>query len=209
MSDPGLSKRSIEVRAKSVIKRFSNPEDFEREYAVYKLELSMTPRLLGWQEPLWLELERIGGQPYLDLPLDVKAVTSLAQTLARFHRATWKNSACLCHWDNQPRNILKREDTFFFIDFSESRRARPADDITHLLLFWASEFTGSQLERLARAFSEEYRRHISLDRITWLDASKESITRFDERRAQYGHPEPHASEKVCLGNRLFLRTLLD
>lgn len=198
----------LEFLDQSVTKHFADPRAFAREFEVYKRCLPMVPRLIGFQEPEWIRMERIIGQPYLDCGLDQRHIASLATTIASFHLSSLEGKSCLCHWDNQPRNILFDGTSFHLLDFSDSRRARPEDDITHLLLFWASEFLPHQLDLLATSFIASYQQLLSLDHAQWPVSLADSIFRFDSRRAKYCSSPPHQSISTVAKNRQLISDLL-
>lgn len=201
-------KSRVELRETTARKYFADPEDFARELRVYQLRLAMIPALLDFREPEWILLARVQGRPYLDGDLREEDVSRLAETIAAFHQATLQEGLCLCHWDNQPRNILDDGVSFHLIDFSESRFAPLEDDLTHLLLFWASEFSPSRLARLARAFVQTYPRLIPLETGRWQTSLAESRQRFDLRRARHNHLEPHLGQGQLETNRRLLARLL-
>lgn len=199
----------IQLLPGSVIKRFADARDFEREYAVYRLGLPMVPRLLEYREPEWISLERVTGQAYLDGAFGRDEATALALTLAAFHQATLAPGLCLCHWDNQPRNILRSGSVYHLIDFSESRRDCPEADLTHLLLFWAAEFAPARFRDLLEPFLAAYRNVIPLSGERWIDALAQSRERFELRRARYGRRPRHASGADWLANLALLATALN
>ncbi len=198
----------VELLEGSVVKRFADPEAYFRELGVYKLGLEMTPRLIDFREPEWIRLERVCGLPYLDCPLDTCTVGLLARTIASFHLSTRNGQNCLCHWDNQPRNILLGNGRFHFVDFSDSRLARPEDDLTHLLLFWAGEFSADRMETLAAEFIAAYRTIQPLDPLQWKNSLANSILRFDQRRAQHQRAAQHVAPEISETNRGMIAGLL-
>ncbi|MCB5261356.1 MAG: phosphotransferase [Candidatus Cloacimonetes bacterium] len=181
-----------------VSKLFTDKELFDRELKVYKLAPPHVPDLLSAGEAeimgpklYYITAKRIKGKAYLDLPNF--STSELGSALADFHAFTYKAEKCLCHIDNQPQNILLAGSKYYFIDFSDSRYDFPEVDITHLLLFWAEEYR--YLDFIARAGSllNRYQEDITLERSRWSRSLKESIIRFDERRAKY-HKSPVRSE---------------
>ena len=198
----------VELRDAAVRKYFADPEEYARELAVYGRRLPQTPALLGFSAPEWIELARIDGLPYLDLGLTEKDASRLARTIAAFHKSTLENGLCLCHWDNQPRNILRADSTFYLIDFSESRIARPEDDLSHLMLFWASEFPPPTLQKLAQAFILDYQEFFPLSPAQWQLSLAQSIERFDQRRAGHCHLIPHLESGQLTTNRETLISLI-
>jgi len=172
------------------------------ELRVYQLSLPMLPTLLachpssvaptdnpetGCELPnkeYWIKLQRIHGIPYLDMPEGFNP-DMLAQTIAEFHLAALHNDKCLCHIDNQPRNILFSQNRFYLIDFSDCRFDYPERDITHLLLFWAAEMPESSFIPMATGFIDTYRQLIPLSALRWQKCLLQSISAFDSRRLKY------------------------
>ncbi|MBW6513599.1 MAG: phosphotransferase [Candidatus Syntrophosphaera sp.] len=198
----------VELRDDTVRKYFTDPEDYARELAVYERRLPQTPALLDFSAPQWIEMARIEGTPYLDIGLTQKESSRLAKTIAAFHHATLDNGLCLCHWDNQPRNVLAAEDSFYLIDFAESRFASPEADLSHLLLFWAGEFPPPALKKLATAFILAYQEALPLAPTRWQLSLAQSIERFDQRRARHCHLIPHLDPSQLATNRDTLFSLV-
>ena len=96
--------------------------------------------------------------------------------------------------DNQPQNILLAGNKYYFIDFSDSRRDFPEVDVTHLLLFWAEEYPFMDFIARAGSFLNRYQQDITLERDRWSRSLKESIIRFDERRAKYNKSPGHSED---------------
>lgn len=198
----------VELLEGSVVKHFADPEAYFRELGVYELGLEMTPRLMDFREPEWIRLERVCGLPYLDCPLDTCTVGLLARTIASFHLSTRNGQNCLCHWDNQPRNILFGNGKFHFVDFSDSRLAKPEDDLTHLLLFWAGEFSADRMETLAEVFVAAYQNFQPLHEDHWQNSLAHSILRFDQRRALHQRAAQHVAGELRDTNRGLIAGLL-
>lgn len=145
----------------------------------------MLPKLLDYQiSPAQITLQRIQGHPYLDLA-DGFSPNTLAQTLAAFHLATLNKGKCLCHIDNQPRNVLEAKDQIYLIDFSDSLVDFPERDITHLLLFWAADLPQDKFNLLTASFMEEYSQIVPLSHQLWQHYLGQSIGIFDSRRKLY------------------------
>ncbi|MDD4224678.1 MAG: phosphotransferase [Candidatus Cloacimonetes bacterium] len=183
----------VEILPRSVVKRFSQPEDYFRELRVYQAGLPMVPKLLRFGEREWIELERIAGKPYLDSDFGPREASLLAAAIAGFHQAWFSEGICLCHWDNQPKNILRCKDGFRFIDFSLSRLAPPEADLSHLFLFWAAEYPPLAFEALCAAFLAAYRPILPLDPGRWETALNQSRERFAERRRRNLRREHHVN----------------
>lgn len=198
----------LEFQEQTVTKYFADPRAFARELEVYLRCLPMVPSLIDFQEPDWIRMERSGGQPYLDWELTQEQIDSLAATIARFHLGSLEGGRCLCHWDNQPRNILFDGASFHLLDFSDSRRASPEDDLTHLLLFWASEYLPSRMDILSQSFVSSYQNLIPLNSAQWPLSLADSISRFDSRRAQFCSSPPHQSRSTVVKNRKLISDLI-
>lgn len=191
----------------SVSKLFTDKELFERELLVYQLAPPHVPDLISagqaeimGQKLFYITAKRIKGKAYLDLPNF--STSALGAALADFHAFSFKAEKCLCHIDNQPQNILLAGDKYYFIDFSDSRRDFPEADITHLLLFWAEEYRYMDFITHAGSLLNRYQNDITLNRIRWSLFLKQSITRFDERRAKYNKALKHTQD--CSRNRDWL-----
>lgn len=173
-----------------VSKLFTDKELYDRELLVYHLTPPHVPDLLSandaevmGQKLYYITTKRIKGQAYLDQPNF--SATELGAALAAFHAFTYKAGKCLCHIDNQPQNILLAGSKYYFIDFSDSRYDFPEVDISHLLLFWAEEYPFVDFISHAGSLLNRYQEDITLERSRWSRSLKESIIRFDERRAKY------------------------
>jgi tRNA A-37 threonylcarbamoyl transferase component Bud32 len=201
-------KSRLIIRDGQVYKYFSDPGAYHREMAAYSLALPQTPRLIRWNEPDLIVLEQVQGTPYLDLPLDTRICVLLADTISAFHLATLQEGRCICHWDNQPRNILIKDTSCWLIDFSDSREAAPEDDISHLLLFWAGEFETNTFQKLAQEFISRYLQFVTLSPETWKPACERSVHRFDERRSRFGHRKLSIPHHTQTSNRQFLAQLV-
>jgi len=175
----------IEILEYCVIKHFDDVVQYERELEVYESALPGVPQLLdhGRAHDLYLKIERIQGLPYLDLP-HFDAAT-LGKAIAAFHYATYRGGNCLCHIDNQPKNILLSDHDYYFIDFSDSYRTAPEYDLSHLLLFWAEEFESRMFCRMVSSFLSAYQLKITLDDKLWESAFADSVSRFDLRRQKH------------------------
>jgi len=204
-----LSRSSnIELKDKSVIKYFSSTDTYWREFKVYERGLPMVPELISYEEPKWIEIGYIEGEPYLNMLPEPELIYLLADTLGNFHRATRTDNLCLCHWDNQPSNILYSQNHIWLIDFSESKFSFPEDDITHLLLFWCAEFSPDILLTLIEKFIYRYQIHLPLDANIWQDALTRSLKRFNLRRFSSGHPLHHLKKEQFNLNVSYVSKLL-
>jgi len=158
----------------------------------------MVPALLDFCAPHWIKLQRVEGLPYLDTDFDAKG---LAESLAAFHLASFDGDKCLCHIDNQPRNILTTQDRFWFLDFSDSRREYPEFDLCHLFLFWASDLPGEAFAHKLESFITAYNAYLPIRKEVWGDCLSRGIVVFDQRRNQYQKPLGKNPEQVVLQNR--------
>jgi hypothetical protein len=198
----------LELTGDVAIKYFDEIESYRRELKVYQSALPHVPKLVDYSKAdsflYFIKAERIYGIPYLNDP--GFSPLKLAVALSCFHLATMnRDRQCLCHIDNQPKNILLSDGDFFFIDFSDSRMDDPETDISHLLLFWAAEYEHSQFMSLAGSFITEYQRDIALKAKLWQKSLAESIARFDLRRRRYGKAlQPNTFQEA---NRLWLASL--
>lgn len=168
----------------------------------------MVPALLDYAEPLWLKLKRVPGWPYLNDLQDLNP-SSLGSTLAQFHLATYQDGTCLCHVDNQPANILFDGSLYHFLDFSDSRRDLPESDLTHLLLFWASELPYQIFVNQASDFLVAYDATLPIARNRWLDGYNRSISSFDTRRLQHGKSLSKLGAANLAANRAWLSMPFD
>ncbi|MDP2172497.1 MAG: phosphotransferase [Candidatus Cloacimonadaceae bacterium] len=193
----------IRFAGDTVIKSFNEAVLFYRELTVYQRHLPATPKLLGFVEPLEIVLERISGIPYTDDP-DGFDSALLAKRIAAFHLSSFDGDKCLCHIDNQPKNILYDGNDYYLIDFSDSRFETPEYDLSHLMLFWADMFEPARMQSLVGQFLSEYQKLASLDSDRWESCLRQNILRFDERRAQYNKKPPLLTIEMISENRDYL-----
>jgi hypothetical protein len=198
---------AVSIEAEAVQKYFLREDEYLRELAVYQSALPHVPQLLDHgkalsisacvndakaapsehygQNGFYIRIQRIWGEPYLDIP-DYNPL-ELGKALSEFHLASQrKDGTCICHIDNQPRNILLADTGYWFIDFSDSRFGHPEEDISHLLLFWAAEFHPASFRDRLKQLLLGYLPGIKLDHQAWKEATLASEQRFDERRSRYG-----------------------
>ncbi len=190
---------SLIIYPSAVSKLFADKELFDRELEVYNLFPPHVPDLLSagqtelrGQNLYYITTKRIKGKAYLDQTNF--SAPDLAKALADFHTFTYKANKCLCHIDNQPQNILHAGNQYYFIDFSDSRRDFPEVDITHLLLFWAEEYPYMDFIARAQSFLNRYQEDITLNSKRWSEFLKQSIIRFDSRRAKYNKASTHSED---------------
>ncbi len=198
---------AVSIDAEAVQKYFLREDEYLRELAVYQSALPHVPHLFDHgkalsisacvndaeaapredygQHGFYIRIQRILGEPYLDLQ-DFNAI-ELGKALSEFHLASHReDGSCLCHIDNQPQNILLASTGYWFIDFSDSRFGRPEEDISHLLLFWAAEFHPASFRDRLKQLLLGYLPGIKLDHQAWKEATLASEQRFDERRSRFG-----------------------
>jgi len=199
---------TVELLPDRVIKHFRFTEDFFRELEVYRLGLAITPRILEYRQPDWIALTRAAGKPYLDLEEGFDPA-SLAGAIATLHLARVESGFHLCHMDNQPANILYDGSRYTLLDFADSRMDHPATDITHLLLFWAEEFTPQRMRDYAVRFIFAYSKFIHIEASIWSDCLKTSRERFYQRRARFAHSRPKLDQAWRHANQLMLSGLVE
>jgi len=171
-------------RADVFIKIIADPRALARELNAYRLGLPMLPKLLDFIAPDTLHLQKIAGGSYLDQwESDTPAL--IGDAIARFHHATYDGAFVLCHWDNQPQNILIADGRVFLVDFEDSCPAPPEADITHLLLFWAAQWEFQTFIHTVNCFLQTYTAILPLHTELWREYLPQSIERFDLRRATY------------------------
>jgi len=185
-----LSDLTLITYSNVVSKLFTDQKLFERELKVYHLAPPHVPELISageaeilGQKLCYITIKRIKGKAYLDLPNFSAA--ELGGALADFHAFSYKAGKCICHIDNQPKNILLAGNDYYFIDFSDSRRDYPEADITHLLLFWAEEYQYMDFITHADKLLNRYQKDITLTPSRWSRLLKLNISSFDERRSKY------------------------
>ncbi len=197
---------SVELLPDRVIKRFCAADAFWRELEVYQKHLAVTPRLLDNDAPHSITMERIDGIPYLDTSHRIPTKL-LAEAISMLHNSRTDNDRCLCHVDNQPKNILLGKDRVYLIDFADAGMDLPEADISHLMLFWAEQFTYQQMETLCHGFLDAYHGSIPLSALRWTKCLPQSIERFDARRRMFRSQRPHPHPNQTLKNRELLKNL--
>lgn len=186
-----------------MIKYFASAQEFQKELKVYLLDSPMVPELMASQKPDWIKMERIFGIPYLDSK-DGFDAAKLGLCLAGFHNTTLKAGKCLCHIDNQPANILLKGNSFYFIDFSDSRIDFPERDVTHLLLFWAADMPHNKFCEYVTSFISMYSVFLKINPKNWQSCLQESIACFDSRREKFNKPGGKTTPEEQEKNRKFL-----
>jgi len=181
---------------------------------VSKLFADASGKAHFFEQDLWyITTKRIKGKAYLDAANF--SAGDLAKAIAEFHQAGSKGDRCLCHYDNQPQNILMSGSDYYFIDFSDSKIDYPEADISHLLLFWAEEFGYMDFIGLAISFIDSYQTIIPLDAKRWQRYLRKSILRFDHRRVTHHKTatqglagRSHLKWAACLGTNGCLLSII-
>ncbi|HOV17177.1 MAG TPA: phosphotransferase [Candidatus Cloacimonadota bacterium] len=177
-------------------KQCSSERKFRNELFVYQSSFPYKPKLIEIIQPRTFVLEKVDAISYLDLPeLTVTMLRKLADTIFRFHSVARFEDKVLCHWDNQPQNILwsEKRQSFYLIDFEDIRFAAPEADLAHLLLFWAEIFDYDTFKHHAFTFLTSYQRKNKLSVNNWESALTKAKMRFTRRRNTYHKQEAHSS----------------
>lgn len=187
-------------------KRCRNNRAFINELYVYESDFPNKPKLIEVRQPRTLVLSKIEGVPYLDVPeLTDEMVIKLAKVIGKLHSLAKIDEKVLCHWDNQPRNILwdEKKKKIFLLDFEDIRFAPPEADLAHLFLFWAEMMNSDEFSHRITLFLKCYTSTVLLNRSRWRKAIRNTISRFNRRRKKFGKPDLLVSE-VFLQNRTIL-----
>ncbi len=171
---------------------------FCKELFIYQSAYPHKAALIEIIPPKTIKTSIIKGIPYLDSSLSELKVSKLAQAVSRFHSLAALPEAVLCHWDNQPKNILWDEThrKIYLLDFEHIRFAAPESDLAHLFLFWAEALDAVQFREFTHVFLMEYMNHRKLNPQRWKGSVRNAIRRFDNRRRRY-----HKEEKSPCANR--------
>jgi len=194
----------------SGVKKHLSNKSFINELFVYQSDFPYKPELIEIRKPNTIVLRRVDGIPYLDMQELSKAmITKLAQTISRFHAVMHLEDRVLCHWDNQPRNILwdEQKQHFWLIDFEDIRLAHPEADIAHLFLFWAEVMSLETFKNSVNTFLKNYRAVVALNNLRWKKELKNAKARFYRRRRKYDKQEP-VFNIDRLQNRMYLNKLI-
>jgi thiamine kinase-like enzyme len=166
---------------------------FINELYIYESAFPDKPKLIEIKKPRTLVLAEVDGIPYLDVPeITNEMIIKLAKTIGKLHSVARVDDKVLCHWDNQPRNILwdEKNQHFYLIDFEDIRFAPPEADITHLFLFWAEVMTTSEFTSCINLFIRNYKSSVALNQERWKIELKRAKSRFDRRRKKHNKKEP-------------------
>ncbi|MFO7659806.1 MAG: phosphotransferase [Candidatus Cloacimonadaceae bacterium] len=167
-------------------------KSYLNELFVYQSDFSNKPALIEVIKPHTLFLEKVKGIPYLDFEcLSDTMLIKLAQTISRFHNIIHLGDRVLCHWDNQPRNILwnEQKQKFYIVDFEDIRLARPEADLAHLFLFWAEVMSYKDFSRSVTILIKDYQKTRRLSAELWKTESRKARHRFDARRRRHNKLE--------------------
>ena len=209
MTGPGdkISQRSsVELLPDRVVKHFNDPTHFRRELLVYQKNLAVTPKLLEYDTPRTIVLERLDAIPYLDVQPRFPAQL-LAEAIAVLHGSETDSERCFCHIDNQPKNILMSHNRCYLIDFADSKLDLPETDLTHLMLFWAEIYSPEIMAEICIAFLKYYIGPVKLQAPRWEHCLKSSIRRFDKRRRKFRPSHVCANSAQTEQNRVFLHRI--
>lgn len=191
-------------KCKTVLKTCRNKQEFDRELAVYNLNLPVTPKLISSRADLTLELEMIDGETIsYQNELDFSCFAYLFSVL---HDRTRQSNKVLCHIDTNPKNYLfrKYDSRYFMIDFAESMYSVPEHDLFNFLLFLAAIYEPEKFEISCQRFLTSYGLKHLLDSARkdnfnlWIDI-------FDRRREMFNKGQTAVDNRQDL-NRFLLTT---
>jgi thiamine kinase-like enzyme len=174
--------------AASIVKVCRTNRAFIKERFVYESAFPYKPKLIEIQQLRTLILSKVEGIPYLDTPeLTDEMVIKLAKAIGKLHSVSHIDEKVLCHWDNQPRNILwdEKKQRIFLIDFEDIRLAPPEADLAHLFLFWAETVTSDVFQEKVCLFICNYKSAVKLNQARWKLELRKAKSRFDSRRRRY------------------------
>ncbi len=180
------------------------------ELFVYESAYSDKATLIEIQQSNTLILSKLKGIPYLDVPeWSEELINVLAKAISRFHSIQHIGDKVLCHWDNQPRNILwsQSEKKIWLVDFEDVRLAHPEADIAHLFLFWAEALHPDIFKKNVQVFISNYQPIIPLEPQRWKAELRKAKVRFDHRRRNYNKKE-RVANPLRNSNRKFLVSLI-
>lgn len=190
------------------VKKCRSNRAFLNELFVYQSGFLGKPELIEIKKNRTLILKRIDGIPYLDVQeLTDSMIRKLAEIISNLHSTASIESKVLCHWDNQPGNILwdEKHQQFFLVDFEDIRLAAPEADLSHLLLFWADVMSSAEFNTKISILLDCYRGKIALAKNRWQTELLKARKRFDQRRRRHGktektlNPTRQANRKLLSG----------
>lgn len=161
---------------------------FVNELFVYQSSFPNKAELIEIKQRNTLVLKRLDGISYLDeANLTEDIVTKLAKAISKLHSLQYLEDKVLCHWDNQPQNILWDEGKkkIWLVDFEDIRLAHPEADIAHLFLFWAENMDKETFTRLTNVFLTGYKGPVTLNIIRWEREIRNAKQRLYRRRKKY------------------------
>lgn len=188
----------------------SSHRAFLNELFVYESAFPNKANLIEIKKTNTLILSKIDGIPYPDVTeLSEDIVAKLAQAISKLHSIQHLEDTVLCHWDNQPRNILwdEQHKKIWLIDFEDIRLAHPEADIAHLFLFWAEIMNAGLFIKLVHCFLLNYKGPVSLKSTRWERELTNAKKRFDERRKRHGKTDKIENNDRQM-NRMSLHHLL-
>jgi hypothetical protein len=191
------------------IKVCRSKKAFSNELYIYQSSFPHKARLHEILSNNTLVLSKIDGTTYLDcIQPDPSIIIHLAMCIGRFHSTFCINDKVLCHWDNQPQNILwcKAKQSIYLVDFEDIRFAHPEADIAHLFLFWAEVMSRDEIVKHIQTFLINYKSKVPLHKTRWKQEYKKAKARFDRRRKKYNKKEPVPNPDK-LFNRKYLSNL--
>lgn len=172
----------------SVVKHCRSNKAYQKELFVYQSDFTHKAVLNEVIKPRTLVLSKLNGIPYLDIEaFSSGMVKKLAKIIAEFHSIITLEGKVLCHWDNQPRNILwdSAKQRFWLLDFEDIRLAYPEADIAHLFLFWAEVMPADEFKCFVSDFICQYQKYRQLNAERWVLECRKAKNRFDARRRRY------------------------
>ena len=190
------------------IKQCRDTVAFRNELLVYRSGFPHRAKLQSVEDNRTLRFSLLPGKPYADQPFTARLIRQLALVISSLHKLKRDNEKVLCHWDNQPCNLLWDAETgqMNLVDFSDIRLAPPEADICHLFLFWAEWLTPADLRKWTGMFLHSYTGQVPLSTARWKREYCKAKRRFDARRHKHGRQEAEVNPDRQL-NRKYLSGL--
>jgi hypothetical protein len=188
----------------SFVKVCRHRRAFDNELFVYQSAFPNKASLIEIRQPQTIILSRINGIPYLDTPLFSDAIIAkLAAAIGKLHALAVVEDRVLCHWDNQPRNILwdEKQQKLYLLDFEDIRLAPPEADIAHLFLFWAEIMEARIFSHNVGCFLACYKGKIPMVAKRWKSELRKARNRFDSRRRKHGKTESKLNQDRAVNRR--------
>lgn len=193
------------------IKKCRSKKAFSNELFIYQSSFSYKPNLIKVVNPNTLFLELVEAVPYLDIAdFTDNMVIQLAKVISSFHSLIHIEDKVMCHWDNQPRNILwsKKKERYYLVDFEDIRFAYPETDLAHLFLFWAEVMNQADFTARIKLFIANYQNKSKQSASRWKAEYNKAKARFDRRRIKHNKNEPIPNPDRLI-NRKLLSNLLN